>query len=318
MMKFRAFPLASALLVLPCATQLACTTSGGGPNLTGGGTFTTGASDSTDGGSETATDTQTDTTQTSDSSSDSSTAEGDGDSDNSSTADDSNTSDGDSSGDGDDDDDASTSGDGDGETSACDGVTVVATGDPAAIDDFEDGNTDILPNDERSGDWSSWGDGSGTLSPDITAEAIADGVAGSTMALHFGGTGFTEWGAGAGPTFYAGGCYDFSAYTGISFWAKGTGLMRFAVATANTHEAYDCDALTEECSNHYGSGNLPLTTTWTQYTYLWADLAQPAWGPAKPFEPTKGVSLAFSHITDGGGGPDFDFWLDDVSFTSAP
>jgi hypothetical protein len=212
-------------------------------------------------------------------------------------------------------DSSTTGGDGDGD-SACDGATAIGDGGTPLIDDFEDGNLTVLANDGRTGAWSSWSDTTGTLSPDVTVSDIADGVNGSTKALNIGGTGFTSWGAGTGPTFYAAGCYDFSAYSGISFYAKGSGLMRMAVATADTHEFYDCDAMSEECSNHYHAPDITLSDTWTQYTYTWDQLAQPSWGPAKPFDQSKGVSLSFSHLSDAGGGPDFDIWLDDLTFTT--
>ena len=327
-------PLLSPCSVLLLSLVSACSTSSDGPNLMPGGsmTFTGGeedsasndSADSNSSGEATGADASEtgDTTDASDTSASTGTSDSTDGTDSSGSTDSSATSgatdatstttdtEGTTGN-----DTSTTGGDGDGD-SACDGATAIGNGSAPLIDDFEDGNLSLLTNDGRSGSWSSWADGTGTLTPDVTVSDIADGLAGSTKALNFGGNGFTGWGAGAGPTFYAAGCYDFSAYTGVSFYAKGTGLLRMAVATADTHEFYDCDAMVEECSNHYHAPDITLGSDWTQYSYTWDQLAQPAWGPAKPFDQTKGVSLSFSHLADAGGGPDFDIWLDDLSFTT--
>jgi hypothetical protein len=197
----------------------------------------------------------------------------------------------------------------------CEGNTVVGTGDGNLLDDFEDGNLILPPNDGRSGDWSSYSDGTGTLDPDIESAAIGDGVDGSTMAANMAGTGFQSWGAGFGPIFNGVGCYDASVYEGVSFAAKGSGYLRFAVTTAEIHESFDCDADVEECSNYYHAPDIVLTDAWVVHEFTWDELAQPGWGPAKPLSLDKMVGLSFAHLADlPEGGPDFDLWIDDVRF----
>ena len=53
------------------------------------------------------------------------------------------------------------------------------------------------------------------------------------------------------------------------------------------------------------------STTWTKYTYLFADMRQEGWGvPQKPFDTTKIYDVEFQTS----GSDPFDFWIDDLAF----
>lgn len=206
--------------------------------------------------------------------------------------------------------------------SLCEGATNMSDGSAPLIDDMEDGDLNIIEADSRMGTWSSFIDPSGEPVTEVMAEAITDGEDGSTMALHFAAGGTTTWGAGIGLTFYAPGCYDVNAYTGVRFRAKGRAMLRFQFLQASTHESYDCDMEGgEECSNHYFvEPDVPLTDSWQTLEYRWDEMAQPSWGPRKDLTLDQGVGVAFSHIFDPGSAdenykiPDPDYWIDDVEF----
>jgi hypothetical protein len=167
------------------------------------------------------------------------------------------------------------------------------------IDDFEDMDHTILPNEGRLGYWYQYGDPEGTqTTTPVDGEPSADG------ALHSTGSGFTEYGAGVGVDLNndnAAGepCeYDASFYTGIQFNLTTDAALSFKVALKAT----------EADSGHY---EFPIAATDSGLIQVpFTMLAQPTWAEAATWDPGKIVQLQWQAAAD----VDFTFTLDDVSF----
>jgi hypothetical protein len=186
--------------------------------------------------------------------------------------------------------------------------------DDGLMDDFEDGDRQLMKVAGREGYWWKHADPNGSkFSPDeLTLE---DAGAGSTgKALHAAGqTASTDgaYGVRVGVNFTAGGLYDASTYVGISFKAKvdanATKSLRFEIGDVNTHK----DAgVCVDCWNHFGK-DLQLTTEWKEYVILFADVTQQAgWG--KPRPPSVSPDKLYAIDWSIGPGAIFGLWLDDV------
>ena len=212
------------------------------------------------------------------------------------------------------------------------------SGNPGTLDPIDNMATNsgsILTAGGRQGAWYTYNDGSGTQTP-VTSDTMpfvkvavtdASGGLSAPFAAQTFGSGFTIWGAGMGFDFnnVAGkkSSYDGSQYTGITFWAKAgsqgdtTGQnMRFSILDTNTApEGGKCDSASttnNQCNDAFGAG-VALTSTWQQYSFTWAQLAQEGWGK-------NGVSaLAASGLYavhfQLAKGAKFDVWVSYVAFT---
>lgn len=174
-----------------------------------------------------------------------------------------------------------------------------AAGTAPVIDDFEDNEHTISPNEGRLGYWYEYGDTDGTQTT-----APLDGVDGVGGVLTSSGSGFTEYvgfGVDLNNDNAAGEpCpYDASFHTGIQFDITNDVEVTFQIALPET--AAD--------SGHYGI-SVPAATNGT-FMAPFAMLAQPEWGAAADWDPSKIVQLQWQ-ITD----PTmaFDITLDNVSF----
>jgi hypothetical protein len=155
--------------------------------------------------------------------------------------------------------------------------------------------------------WYAYGDGTGEtgspLGPFFASarEPVEDG---NRYAGHFTGSGHTSFGGGIGIA-----CtlpIDASAYTGLSFWAKGAGPMHVIVTTTATDGNY-CICAGSDCGDGYLK-NLTLTADWAQYTVLFTDLKQ--MHHAVPFDPTAVIGFNFASNANA-----WDYWIDDVAFS---
>jgi expansin (peptidoglycan-binding protein) len=201
------------------------------------------------------------------------------------------------------------------------GVEPVAQVDPALIDDLEDGDALIVPQQGRSGRWTTYNDGTGQQTP--AQGAIADpesgGANGSAYAMHTTGSGFTDWGAGLqvdlnNSTDGAGSgraAFDASAYDGIRFWARGSGLVRVELstrATATTDEGGTCS---DNCLDNHGQ-EITLADSWTEYSVSFSTVVQQGWGLAADFSAADLLAIAFRvNVPDSA---NFDIWVDDLGF----
>jgi hypothetical protein len=110
------------------------------------------------------------------------------------------------------------------------------------------------------------------------------------------------------------GCWDVSALSGISFWAKGTAgsdsLIKVQVALPATHSVANGGDCTEKCFDH-PSKTIALTPEWKQYTAAWSELAQAGFGTPASF---SGVIMALNWVSLVGS--NVDFWVDEVALYS--
>jgi hypothetical protein len=197
-------------------------------------------------------------------------------------------------------------------------TSVVGTGAPALVDDFEDGNPMLLANDGRVGEWSFSKSDTAVTMPaaggPLTPVAGGAGAA-TSKALHMMGTETTGWGGSitANLVYSEGtGCYDASAYTGIKLSIKGrAGAKVFMIARVATIRAMEATA------GHYRKEHV-LTADWQEVTLRWADFG-PSWGtPPEPkvVNPRElySISVLTAPAASGQVG-EFDVWIDNVELT---
>lgn len=195
---------------------------------------------------------------------------------------------------------------------ACD---VVGSGSRPTIDDFEDGDLETHPIDERRGGW--------FVYTDETAGCVEMNVEleGSASVIHVRGDGFSRWGAGFGVSLRSNGTqpeiclYDASAYAGVRFRARGNTPLRMSVATrASTFVSLGGACPDGEgCYDRHGH-NVTLTETWQTFEFDFCSFTQEGWGtPLKPLDPKEITQLTFHARRTG----EFDVWFDDLEFIPA-
>ena len=190
------------------------------------------------------------------------------------------------------------------------------------IDDMEDGNGFIPAVDGRRGTWSVANDGTAGSeqipSNPFFMTLIPNGRGKSAYAAHSAGHGFTGWGAVTLVTLNQLSNdpkqpYDASDCVGLTFWAKvgpaAATSYKIRIANADTlPEGKVCSGMT--CNDHHEIVAM-WSTTWTKYTYLFADMRQEGWGvPQKPFDTTKIYDVEFQTS----GSDPFDFSIDNLAF----
>jgi endoglucanase len=195
------------------------------------------------------------------------------------------------------------------------------------IDDFQDGNNQILVQEGRKGYWYTFVDKVGTtISPPAGKKFIMSpgGINGSAFAARMIGKV-----SASGDPMYAGmglswtnpkGPYDASKYTGLSFWAKvGPGsvkAVRLKVPDANT----DPDAVPKvctECFNDFGV-DMDLTEQWTKYTIPFDKMSQlEGWGSPQKDRIDKSKIYGMQWQVNKPGSS-YDIWVSDLSFTGCP
>jgi len=189
-----------------------------------------------------------------------------------------------------------------------------ASGRDGLIDDFEDGNNQILVRDGRDGVWHVFDDGSAGADLSLQNPPVPDnnGVNDSRHAMHLSGSGFRDWGAGMGLELRGGVLpYDASPHSGIRFWARGAPSLRLVFVQqdlATGYECATCSAGSSECGIFYGA-EVTLTPDWSEFSIPWSALTQYAQGSTR-FAADRLLMIQFeAPPTDR-----FEFWLDDVSF----
>jgi hypothetical protein len=196
--------------------------------------------------------------------------------------------------------------------------------DPDLIDNLDDGNDHIVVTPTRRGSWYTFHDESdgGVQVPGDSAFTLAAGGATASSAYYVRttGSGFTDWGAGVGFDLNAGdsgpkGKFNATAYTGISFKAKGNVTIRFAVQIAAVLETTlggTCVPSTTpmfECDDTHGT-NIALTSTWATYQVPFNNLVQEMWGLPAMFSKTTLTAVVFQFLPSAS----FDVSIDDVRF----
>lgn len=191
--------------------------------------------------------------------------------------------------------------------------------DPNLIDDLEDGDGAIIMQAGRVGSWFTYNDGSaGTQTPPAGStflpELIPGGRGASLEGAHTHGSGFSKSGAGLGFDLNRSGVgpkkpWDASAFTGITFWAKGGPVMRFMVLVPGSVPVVEGGTCSGTCGDHFGI-LINLTQSWVQYSIAFSSLKQDGWGDKATFDPKSTLAVQFAI----GANVSFDFWIDDVAF----
>ena len=199
--------------------------------------------------------------------------------------------------------------------------TEVADASSPLIDDFEDGNNELLPSGNRHGSWYVSNDGTGIQAPAPTLDSDGQhpfllSSPGSPQSPQFAlrtvGWGFTGWGAFVSVNLNAPDnapcAYDVSAFKGLKFQAKGSGNLRAGIGTlATTQVANGGQCTGNECSD-FGAA-VQLTDDWREVSIAFSDLNQPSWATPAEWSATDAVRLTY-WVEQG----DFDYWIDDVQF----
>jgi endoglucanase len=186
-----------------------------------------------------------------------------------------------------------------------------------AIDDLEDGNSQILTNEKRGGYWYTYADSMGTtVVPEDDFMPSAGGANGSAKAAHIAGKtadGKNVWAGMAFPLTNPKLPYDASKYKGIAFWArrgdKSTAYVYLRVPDVNTTPE---GGVCKDCFNDFGA-NVKLMPQWEKYTFSFDMLKQePGWGEPRPhIVASKIYELQWQIKTRN---VDFDIWIDDIKF----
>jgi predicted chitinase len=135
------------------------------------------------------------------------------------------------------------------------------------------------------------------------------GMYGATLALPLGGA------QASGQA----GCYDASAYDGVSFWIKGNTAagntqVKFNVQSPVSEPAMTGGACMTGCYDHF-SVMVPIPANWMRVKVPWSDLKRQACAASSPatppnFQPEKQIlALSFQQVDPTKG---FDFWIDDI------
>ncbi|HXS15773.1 MAG TPA: hypothetical protein VN764_01205, partial [Polyangiaceae bacterium] len=210
------------------------------------------------------------------------------------------------------------------------GFSVSSLDGASVLDDFEDGDHSIFGNG-RVGDWYQYGDDLGTLLPEGGEFLDSPGRAQSEYALHVGGVGFAEWGAGTGVGLSygdEGAClHDLSAYTGLSFWAKGSivtidetnvveqdqSTVRLMLTEADAtpvEEGGGCDGTHGGCWDTHRVRFEP-DECWRRYAFDFSEFEQDGWGQ-------DGGELNLDQIYtmnfEVAAYNDWDLWVDEIEF----
>ena len=195
--------------------------------------------------------------------------------------------------------------------------------DPDLIDNLDDGNDHIALTPTRHGSWYTFHDetvGGVQVPGDAAFTLTMGGPSGTGYYVHTTGHGFTDWGAGVGFDLNTGdsgpkGKFNASAYTGVSFKAKGNVTIRVAVQTTAVLETTlggTCVASMVagmECDDVHGM-TVALTTSWQTYQVPFASLAQEGWGKPATFDKATLTAVSFQTLPSA----TFDVSVDEIRF----
>jgi endoglucanase len=187
---------------------------------------------------------------------------------------------------------------------------------PAWIDDFEDGDDHLLPNDERTGIWFMTDDQSdgGMRNEDTYVKPLSVlRPGGSTKGMPIWGSGFSEWGASLAVWFldkHPLKTYDASRFKGIAFFARvesgTTPNLRFNISSFGTEDEDGCEDM---CHDRYGVP-LVLNTSWAEYIIDFSRCEQMGFGKPVDFDPSQLYGLEFATPKNAR----FAVWIDDIRF----
>lgn len=223
-------------------------------------------------------------------------------------------------------------------------VSISVSVDDSLIDDFEDGDGDLVAIGGRNGAWFTFNDGSGVQTPAPDTEIVPQVLdASADLVLHSTGEGFSParllpdgsfaFGAGVGailsvdPTTDEAVPYDASGYAGlgfsfaISFPSSTPVQLSFLVGTSATTPVEDGGTCTEGCFDDFGVvGSIPFSPFTFSGVLPFEALTQGGFGTPATFDPATILSLkwiiAFPDVGQPASANQFDFQLDDVAFAT--
>jgi hypothetical protein len=209
------------------------------------------------------------------------------------------------------------------------GKSVSSPEGPALLDDFEDGDARFADNG-RAGTWYNYGDDYGSFVNGTTLLA-SPGRGASQYALHSEGVDFTDWGSGMGATLAndsGGTClHDLSAYTGITFWARGRvettnepnvierdqGTVKLMLTEADVvpvDQGGGCDGTAGGCWDSH-KGRFEPGECWNRFSFDFSELEPDGWGhDGGELDLDKMYNLGF----EVGAYSDWELWVDDIGF----
>lgn len=183
-------------------------------------------------------------------------------------------------------------------------------GEDLVIDDFEDGDSELPQQEDRSGRWYAYEETTGDHG--LVIAELETPRLGSTWAAH---TSSTEHGDWAGFGVQLSECvYDASGYVGLHFWIRGTSApINVAILTPGVVPVDNGGSCVEEegrpCWDSH-KHRIEVTDEWREHFLPFSTFAQAGYGQdAGPLDLKRMRSLEFQ--SEAGA---FDVWVDDVSF----
>jgi hypothetical protein len=221
-------------------------------------------------------------------------------------------------------------------------VSVRVAVDDTTIDDFEDGDGNLIALARRNGSWFTFNDGTGVETPAPGSPVLPEVLdANATFVLHATGRDFSPavtlpdgsfaFGAGVAvelhldPESQVALPYDGSGYGGLQFdftlrFPATTRIrLSFLVATSATTPVAEGGTCTTGCSDDFGLfGTFNISPVSFSTNITWDQLTQQGFGTPVAFDPKTILSLkwllAFPDGGQGASADDFDFQLDNVAF----
>jgi hypothetical protein len=184
-----------------------------------------------------------------------------------------------------------------------------ADGNRPLIDDFERGSPLIVPREGRVGFWGFYLDNVPPSSNlPIVPELRSRPLRNNRYAMHTVGGELRNWGAVLELKFQPG-CYDASAYRGLSFSALGPGRLYVGIREPRVVPVQWGGTCTSDCYDAHQM-KVELTHRWQRFSVTWADLHQRSYD-APALDPTRINSIAFQIQP---GDTPFNVWVDDLEF----
>ena len=191
----------------------------------------------------------------------------------------------------------------------------VGPADDLLIDDLSTDDFLVPQNGSRIGEWYTFSDGTAEI--EVSHVPGADGA---DFAAHIEGGPFESWGAGFGLTLNqpdADGvmsdglacAYDASAYSGITFAARGSGTFRITVQGMNVVPAAGGGTCESGCYDAH-TRRLEATDEWREFIVPFRTLQQRGFGTVADFDPSILRSIQFEVNAPSG----IDLSIDDIAF----
>jgi len=107
-----------------------------------------------------------------------------------------------------------------------------------------------------------------------------------------------------------------SAFKGITFFAKGSGMITVQLPTPTTDPSLGCVNTTAAPCYDVSSKTIALTAAWTQFNLMWADFAQVGFGAKETLNGSNlgGIKFVSQVAAPATTFTAYDMWIDDLKF----